>query len=536
MFKFDSLNRLEQVTDAAGTVLASYVYDARGRLVKRTAGTAVTQFVYRGLEDQVVQEQDGTGAVQRSYAWDTRGRRLLMQLPGLLFYHILNEPHGDVVGLLDWTGAVAGTVHYNAWGQILSQTGTQIPFGFQGGFTDPLTGWVRMGVRWYDPRLGRFTSADPLAPAADLMRPLAGHRWQYAYNNPTHYLDPQGLLVIADGGGGDYSPSPPPPPPSSGCRGDCWWLDPPSTYVPPPPPVVHRPSAARSFLDWVGQRKDQAFSFVRSTVVPSAVKVAQAYLQVRADIDEGVLLWGKDTVTGLGTLAQVAWENKVRIAAFALARSPLRAAIDPVGYQRTLQSDARAVVSFASNPENLKRIGQAIIKPYVEDIQSGHPGRAVGRLLPDIALLAVTGGTAGLVRGGLKGAEVGGTAVRAETMAARLARVGGAGEAGLTPTMETVTSVAEKYGIGLEGVDVKIAGAHPYDSLVQGGTRGPEGFRLYHAAFQDEGTLARTLYHGRTHVWQARTYGMHYLRANRGLVEDETYAADQRFWDAVTGN
>ncbi len=421
VFKFDSLNRLEQVTDGAGTVLASYVYDARGRLAKRTAGAAGTQLVYRGLEDQVVQEQDGTGAVLRSYAWDTRGRRLLVQVPGVppLLYAVLNNPHGDLVGLVDGTGAVAGTVHYNAWGQILSQTGTLLPFGFQGGFTDPLTGWVRMGVRWYDPRLGRFTSSDPLAPATDLMRPLASHRWQYAFNNPTHYLDPQGLLVIADGGGGDYSPSPPPPPPSSGCRGDCWWLDPPSTYVPPPPSVVHRPSAARSFLNWVGQKKAQAANFVRNTVAPTAVKVAQAYLQVRADIDEGVLLWGKDTVTGLGTLAQVAWERKVQIAAFALAHSPLRAAIDPVGYQRSLQSDARAVVSFASNPENLKGIGQAIIKPYVEDIQSGHPGRAVGRLLPDILLTIGTGGGFAAARGGLKGAEIGGRIARVETAAVR---------------------------------------------------------------------------------------------------------------------
>jgi len=38
VYKYDSLNRLEQVTDAAGNLLASYVYDARGRLVKRMHG------------------------------------------------------------------------------------------------------------------------------------------------------------------------------------------------------------------------------------------------------------------------------------------------------------------------------------------------------------------------------------------------------------------------------------------------------------------------------------------------------------------
>jgi hypothetical protein len=60
--------------------------------------------------------------------------------------------------------------------------------------------------------------------------------------------------------------------------------------------------------------------------------------------------------------------------------------LDPAGYQRQQISDAHTVFNFVRNPENLKRVGAAFIKPYVDDIKSGHPGRAVGRILPDIVL------------------------------------------------------------------------------------------------------------------------------------------------------
>lgn len=75
---------------------------------------------------------------------------------------------------------------------------------------------------------------------------------------------------------------------------------------------------------------------------------------------------------------------------------------------------------------------------------------------------------------------------------------------------------------------------HPLDATTQGTTDAAGNFRLYSPAFESEETLARTLYHERTHVWQVRTYGMARLLAmGRDLVEAETYAADQRFWDAV---
>jgi RHS repeat-associated protein len=201
--RFDSLSRLESVYDSTNTtLLGSYTYDALGRLASRTASGVTTTFVYRGLTGQTVQTLAG-GVANASVAWDTRGRPLVIQTGGST-YNLLTNPHGDVVGLATGSGTIAGWAHYDAWGQVLGSAGTQISFGYQTGYTDPLTGQVRMGVRWYDPRQGRFVSSDPAAGVGPLTNPLARQRWLYAYDSPLRYVDPTGLVQQEDNSGGCY--------------------------------------------------------------------------------------------------------------------------------------------------------------------------------------------------------------------------------------------------------------------------------------------------------------------------------------------
>ena len=69
------------------------------------------------------------------------------------------------------------------------QAGTTTPFGFGGGNgcqTDADTGLVLMGHRYYDTRIGRFLSQDPIGD---------GNNWYtYAENNPVNNTDPLGLF------------------------------------------------------------------------------------------------------------------------------------------------------------------------------------------------------------------------------------------------------------------------------------------------------------------------------------------------------
>ncbi|MBD0739385.1 polymorphic toxin-type HINT domain-containing protein [Streptomyces sp. CBMA29] len=72
--------------------------------------------------------------------------------------------------------------------------------GFVGGTQDPTTGLTRLGVRDYDPALGRFTSADPLFEATD---PNQIGGYAYAGDSPVTSSDPSGLQSGDTGGGGN---------------------------------------------------------------------------------------------------------------------------------------------------------------------------------------------------------------------------------------------------------------------------------------------------------------------------------------------
>jgi RHS repeat-associated protein len=74
-------------------------------------------------------------------------------------------------------------------------TDIRLDFGFAGLVRDPLTGFVNMGVRDYEPELGQFTTPDPLyfeEPSLCLESPVECNLYSYAKNNPLKYVDPTG--------------------------------------------------------------------------------------------------------------------------------------------------------------------------------------------------------------------------------------------------------------------------------------------------------------------------------------------------------
>ena len=204
--------------DCAGTTLAwnslsqldaygsseTYTYDPIGRLLTVTNGANVTKFVYQGISDQVIQELNSSNAAIRSYAWDASGRQLYAKAGSNVWYEI-TDPHGDVVALAS-ASALAGTKHFDAWGNLLNSGGATIPFGFQGGYgswTDATTGLVIMGARWYYAMISFFTSSDPAAGTANPRTPTHRARWIFGANNPLNTVDPSGLALANSGGGAD---------------------------------------------------------------------------------------------------------------------------------------------------------------------------------------------------------------------------------------------------------------------------------------------------------------------------------------------
>ena len=66
-------------------------------------------------------------------------------------------------------------------------------FGFNGKDDDEETGWQNYGFRLYYPKIGKFLSVDPLA---DQMRRHSPYN--YAFDNPIRYIDPDGMKPLDD--------------------------------------------------------------------------------------------------------------------------------------------------------------------------------------------------------------------------------------------------------------------------------------------------------------------------------------------------
>ena len=95
---------------------------------------------------------------------------------------------GNVTGLTDSSGTVVKTYAYEAFGNVLSQTGTVTnPYQFQTKHTSAVTGLVNFGFRSYNPIVGRFITADPLGFVN------GPNVYAYVGNNPLNWIDPWGL-------------------------------------------------------------------------------------------------------------------------------------------------------------------------------------------------------------------------------------------------------------------------------------------------------------------------------------------------------
>jgi RHS repeat-associated protein len=97
---------------------------------------------------------------------------------------------GTPVELLDVDGRVLWASSYRVWGQPIPMLQTKVvqPLRFQGQYHDSETGLHYNLHPYYDPKVGRFTSPDPIG--------LAGGVNVYQYTiNPISWVDPSGLTA-----------------------------------------------------------------------------------------------------------------------------------------------------------------------------------------------------------------------------------------------------------------------------------------------------------------------------------------------------
>ena len=143
---------------------------------------------------------DGTVTAVLDFIYDESGKPFAMidQLSAQpkTYYYVLNL-QGDVVKLIDQDGAEAAAYTYDAWGNILSQSGSMAsanPLRYRGYYHDSETGFYYLQSRYYDPTNHRFINADVYASTGQGF--VGTNMFAYCGNNPMCYSDPDGMRYI----------------------------------------------------------------------------------------------------------------------------------------------------------------------------------------------------------------------------------------------------------------------------------------------------------------------------------------------------
>ncbi len=108
---------------------------------------------------------------------------------GDIVTYVHTDRLGNPVAKTDSTGAVIWRQSYTPYGETDQQPDPDGP-GYTGHRHDAATGLVYMQARYYDPRIGRFLSPDPVTYAPG--RAAFFNRYWYASGNPYKYTDPDG--------------------------------------------------------------------------------------------------------------------------------------------------------------------------------------------------------------------------------------------------------------------------------------------------------------------------------------------------------
>ncbi len=189
--------KLQQITN--GTTTASYKYNDAGIRTEKTINGVTT--TYNVVGGQVTWEKTGTDAAIY-YSYDASGKLWAIQYGGSTYFYIRNG-QGDITRLIDSAGDAVVEYAYDAWGQLLSTTGSLAatlgadnPYRYRGYRFDGETGLYYLQSRYYNPNWGRFVNADGIINGFGSAQ--GKNLFEYCLNNPVNMLDLNGFDPLWD--------------------------------------------------------------------------------------------------------------------------------------------------------------------------------------------------------------------------------------------------------------------------------------------------------------------------------------------------
>jgi RHS repeat-associated protein len=189
---------------------SSLVYNVRDQTTSITpAGQAAVPFSYRGplqalresaggtsyTDSQLGVSYEKTGTTTTYYTREPNGHLLAKRVSSTRNYY-LEDGLGSIVGLTNGTTSVVDKYKYDPYGNLIASSGTVAnPWRYAGYYYDTSTTLYKVGLRYYNPAVARWTQRDITDS------PLDEHGWNryiYVGDDPCNQTDPSGAVPVGN--------------------------------------------------------------------------------------------------------------------------------------------------------------------------------------------------------------------------------------------------------------------------------------------------------------------------------------------------
>ena len=192
--EWDKGRRLERVKEG-NTEVAEFLYGIDDTRVRRKTGGTYTYYHADGTQ----YTHDGTTGVF-TYYHQISGKTVAYTTSNDSKTTWMYSDQINSTGVTRDQNGVAGTQRYTPWGELRTNGNLTTDKHYTGQTADLASGLAFYNARYYDPILGRFSSADTIVP--NTWDGQDYNRYSYVKNNPLKYNDPSGHDYCEGGGGG----------------------------------------------------------------------------------------------------------------------------------------------------------------------------------------------------------------------------------------------------------------------------------------------------------------------------------------------
>ena len=188
-YSYDERNNLIQVITPQSVV--EYTYDSSGKRISKTCDSKSEFYVYFGINELAILDDNGFIKELRVPGLSTHKdilRPIAIETIDGIFAPI-HDACGNIIRLINISNKEVITIdELDPYGIGLSEN-LRVSWIYSGKHYDSDADLVYFGSRFYSPQLRQWLTPDPLHQTSD--------PYQYCFNNPLRYSDPDGKWVIA---------------------------------------------------------------------------------------------------------------------------------------------------------------------------------------------------------------------------------------------------------------------------------------------------------------------------------------------------